>query len=196
MYIETPGYRQMFAIRLKVDRAKLEQLVRLNNVVREDPNALEMRVDVGSDNYDTCEMRPELKEGTLAWPHGQEPTYAHQEPKIYDVGWQLLGEGDLCLVCKPLATAEEFMASVISFEELEAALDKYEAAEKEAAKPKTKSSHRSFEGPCRQCLWDEIREWLSKFESDERHVRLSGAVGRTSDARKAYQASMTVTWEE
>ena len=39
---------------------------------------------------------------------------------------------------------------------------------------------RSFEGPCRQCLWDEIREWLSKFESDERHVRLSGAVGRTS----------------
>ena len=61
MYIELPGYHHLFAIRLKVDRAKIEQLQRLNNIIKETPDALEMRVETGA-VYETSEMRPAFQE--------------------------------------------------------------------------------------------------------------------------------------
>jgi len=153
----------LFAIRLKVDRAKIEQLQRLNNIIKETPDALEMRVETGA-VYETSEMRPALKEGALFVPYGGEMLRAHSETKIYDVRWQLIGEGDLCLVYKPNMTGDEVSASLLFFDTLCDALTKYEEAEKEAAKPKpkTKSLHCNFEGTCRACLWDEIRDWLSR----------------------------------
>jgi len=209
MYIELPGYRQLFGIRLKMDRAKLKQLQRLDNVIREDPDALQIRVDTGL-IYETHEMLPSLQEGAIIWPYGHALLPAHAEAKIYDVGWQLLGEGDLCMTYKPHITREEFSVSVMGLDDLFSALEKHEEAEKEVAKleemtreaarlealrARGGSAAKSFEGPCRSCVWDEVRAWVATYETPERMLRMSGAVSRTADGTGNYQASVTLLWE-